>query len=264
MVTLITSRDPKGLHLTGLFEAVVNKAELDDESAQRIIERGGEFQEGIGTLLEKLSRFITSEDRAIAILGKTKVVTASKVAGYWGEHEPQQVLLPPEDVLTQCARENEAGIADWRLVYVLGLSLRVQREIRGVDRKRQPCFYNNIWWLESSEDSWAANFAEPGYRLLNFKIQFTRKNWQEQEEGIGNLGEDYERAHETAVAEAIQSVYMSCGECFLESAYRRGHSLDSGRNRVRVAGFDAVGLSVSYYGDGNRSDFLGVVLARKF
>src|SRR5262245_20790303 len=54
--TLITSRDPKGLHATGLFEAVYNKSKLDDTRAQRLNERGGELQDGIAKLIAELSQ----------------------------------------------------------------------------------------------------------------------------------------------------------------------------------------------------------------
>src|SRR3989344_3466184 len=53
--TLITSRDPKGLHAVGLFEAVYNKSKLDEARAQRLNERGGELQDGIAKLIAKLS-----------------------------------------------------------------------------------------------------------------------------------------------------------------------------------------------------------------
>ncbi len=53
--TLITSRDPKGLHAVSLFEAVYNKSKLDDTRAQRLNERGGELQEGIAKLIAELS-----------------------------------------------------------------------------------------------------------------------------------------------------------------------------------------------------------------
>ncbi|MBI4136125.1 MAG: hypothetical protein HY481_01030 [Candidatus Vogelbacteria bacterium] len=53
--TLITSRDPKGLHATGLFEAVYNKSKLDDARAQRLNEHGGELQDGIAKLIAELS-----------------------------------------------------------------------------------------------------------------------------------------------------------------------------------------------------------------
>lgn len=53
--TLITSKDPKGLQAMRLFEDAYNKAELDTESAQRINECGGEFQNGITKLIVELS-----------------------------------------------------------------------------------------------------------------------------------------------------------------------------------------------------------------
>ena len=53
--TLITSRDPRGLHAIGLFEAVYNKSKLDDARAQRLNERGGELQDGIAKLIAELS-----------------------------------------------------------------------------------------------------------------------------------------------------------------------------------------------------------------
>jgi hypothetical protein len=52
---LITSRDPKGLHAVGLFEAAFNKAKLDEYRAQRLNENGGEFQMGLQELIAKFS-----------------------------------------------------------------------------------------------------------------------------------------------------------------------------------------------------------------
>jgi hypothetical protein len=52
---LITSRDPKGLHAVSLFEAIYNKAQLDDARAQRLNERGGELQDGIAKLIKELT-----------------------------------------------------------------------------------------------------------------------------------------------------------------------------------------------------------------
>jgi len=54
--TLITSRDPKGLHAVGLFEAAYNKSKLDETRAQRLNERGGELQDGIAKLIAELSQ----------------------------------------------------------------------------------------------------------------------------------------------------------------------------------------------------------------
>jgi len=51
--TLITSRDPKGIAITGLFEAALNKAKLDEDQGQRVFEHGGELQEDILAILAK-------------------------------------------------------------------------------------------------------------------------------------------------------------------------------------------------------------------
>ena len=64
--TLITSRDPKGLHIVGLFEAVLNKAGLDDERAQRLIENGGDFQESLREALENHSATNQFADEEVA------------------------------------------------------------------------------------------------------------------------------------------------------------------------------------------------------
>ncbi len=53
--TLITSRDPKGLHAVGLFESTYNKAGLDESKAQRLNENGGEFQTELKKLIERFS-----------------------------------------------------------------------------------------------------------------------------------------------------------------------------------------------------------------
>ena len=53
--TLITSRDPKGLQATSIFEAAYNQANLDDPRAQRLNENGGELKAGILKLIADLS-----------------------------------------------------------------------------------------------------------------------------------------------------------------------------------------------------------------
>ena len=52
---LITSRDDKGVHAVRLFEAVYNKAKLDEDRAQRLNERGGELQARIREAIEEFS-----------------------------------------------------------------------------------------------------------------------------------------------------------------------------------------------------------------
>lgn len=64
---LITSRDPKGQRLLDLVAAALNKAGLDDDGAQRVIENGGDFQVGVRKLLGQLSvsdRYANEEVRS--------------------------------------------------------------------------------------------------------------------------------------------------------------------------------------------------------
>lgn len=231
----------------------------ENELAGKVVDfiRGG----GINTPVNE------DEKQAIAILGRDKVITVGDVAQKWGmEPSEAPTIACPEEVLRQCARDNKAGKADWRLVYVLGSSLRKQREIQGTDRNKQPCFYNNDWWLNEKEDVWATQEVPSGYRLLNLKLQFLNKNWQEQENdiAIAKLGKEYERAEEQAVAEAFLSIFMVKGERLMQSTYHWGRALVSGGSRVLVGRFGGDGLDVDGHWPGGRSSDVGVVVARKF
>ncbi|MCH8244457.1 hypothetical protein IIB97_01055 [Patescibacteria group bacterium] len=205
------------------------------------------------------------EQQAIDILGKNKVIFVSEVAVKWGIKVPEDLFIPfPEKVLLRCAEENKAGKADWRLVYVSGLSLREQRELRGTDGGRQPFFFSNTWWLSESEDSWATKQEEAGYRLLNFQLQFTNRKWEEQTGDLAELGAEYERAIERDVAEVVLSVFMTTGERLLECAYHWGHGLDSGGFHFIVGSFGSSGLHVSDSWPVYQFSSIGVVVARKF
>lgn len=248
--------------------AALKRAGLNEDDAQAVI-----LSPGNG-LAQKVLAFIRGggletgvtedERRAIAILGKDKVVTRGEVAQGWGV-EPPEAPCPPfsDDDLRQCAQENKAGTADWRLVFILGLSLREQRELRGTDQDRQPCFDSNKWWLNESEDSWAAKRVKAGHHLLNLQLRFTDRNWQEQEEDIARLGEDCERAQETAVAEAVLSIFMTSRERLFDTTYHWGNGIDSSGARVLVGRFNSDGFFVGYDRLGDSSSAIGVVVARK-
>jgi len=204
------------------------------------------------------------EQRAIDILGINKVTLAAEVAVDWNIGLPEAPSVRfSEETLHQHAQQNEAGTADWQLIYNIGFSLREQRERRGTDRNRQPCFFDNQWWLNESEYSWATQHKETGYRLLNFKLQFTNMNWLEQTDTVAELGNEYERASERDVSEAIFSISMAAGERFLEHSYHWGYSLSSGGGRVLVGGLDSSGLLVSYDLDSSPHPRRGVIVACK-
>jgi len=207
----------------------------------------------------------SSEDLLVKLSGEIKVVNADQTAQAWQVPVPENVRLRySEATIRECIEANRQG-EDWRLVYILGLSLREQRDKQGVDQNSQPCFYNNDWWLESKEDSWAKHKPEPGYYLVNFNGKHANKNWQDQENGITALGERFERCHETVFGEAIVSVYLTGGgERIAENWYHWGLSLGSDRNRVFVGVFDSVGFHVGLASPDYSHSILRVCVARKF
>lgn len=99
--TLITSRDPKGLHFIGLCEATYNKARLDERRAQRLNENGGEFQVGLKELIKRLSatsQFADEEEKSNYgyLSGYRKPVEISDqidiLRSHWPELDPDLAL----------------------------------------------------------------------------------------------------------------------------------------------------------------------------
>jgi len=143
--------------------------------------------------------------------------------------------------------------------------MREQREKRGTDKTKQPCFYNNDWWLKESEDSWAKAKPQAGYYLVNFNGKYANLNWNAQNAEITKLGPGYERCHEAVFSEAILTIYVvNNGERIAENWYHWSNSATSSGSRVIVGNFDSDGLVVNGYWDGRSWDCLRVALVRKF
>lgn len=158
--------------------------------------------------VEYRTRLTTTELKAATILGRDRVLGYIDVCRIWHVDPPRAPDLPfSDDILRECAVENARGIADWRLAYVTGLSLREQHKIRGVNSKRLPCF-KPVSWGEETELGWDNLKAEPGYRLYNFAMQYPSMSWQDQAEKISELGKFYERAEGQTVAEICFSSYI--------------------------------------------------------
>ena len=207
------------------------------------------------------------EAKAVSVLGKGKIITLAQATAAWpGVEVPVTVPIRySAETLQECACENRENGTDWRLVYVHGLSLREQRDQIGTNRNHQPCFYNNDWWLQEKEGEWANFKPESGYFLIDFNGRFGSTAWKKQEKKIAELGHQFERAHETVVAEAILSVFKTTRERLLESWYHWGKSLASVGRRVVVGCFDRDGLSVySCHPDWDGRGYLRVCLLRKF
>ncbi len=206
---------------------------------------------------------------ALKIMGNRKVLTADQAAKAWNQPVPQNVPIRySEATLRECAEQNRSAGTDWRLVYVFGLSFREQRQMKGIDIKRQPCFYGldwNDWWLKKEEDEWATPKPEPGYYLIDFNGRWGETSWNDQETEIRKLGSDYERTHEAVVSESILSIYQTTQERLLENWYHWGRNLDSCGLRVSVGGFVHVGLSVRGFRPGwAGGGWLRVCVSRKF
>lgn len=213
-----------------------------------------------------ISDVLTDAERmALGILGTGKVLGFRNVICAWNAELPETepAMLFPEDVLRECAEANAQG-ADWRLAYIQGLSLRQQQEIRGWNRKKQPCFDPDVkWWLESQQDSWATRMVESGYRLYDFAKTFPGLHWQTQSEEIAKLV-NMERAEEQAVAEICFSNFLlNNGDRLLSGWYHWGHLQTSGGSLVYAGLFDRRGFVVyDRWGDFPLG-LLAVVLSRK-
>jgi len=247
-----------------ISQSTVSAGQLEDFF--RMIKDGTFGGEELAAFLEnpkKFSKGLTIV-RAISILGASKVITAEQASKAWEMEAPKSATIRySEKVLRICAQENQDG-EDWRLIYINGLSLREQIEKRGTDETKQPCFNNENWWLEKSEESWAKAKPQAGYYLINFKGKYAILNWNKQNAEIAKLGPDVERCHEAVFAEAILTICLVNGECIAESWYHWSNSASSDGDRVSVGHFDSDGLGVHSVWDGRSWDCLRVALVRKF
>lgn len=209
-----------------------------------------------------------AERLASEILGTGKVLGHRDVCRVWKRDLPEvePVILFSEDILREFAKENAKGVADWRLIYVNGLSLREQREIVGFNRKKQPCFDPDYtWWLDKEQDFWATQQVESGYRLFDLSARFSDMKWQAQEEEITKLDDSYERAEEPAVTEICFSNFSLSPnkERLLSNWYHWGKFQTADGSHVYVGYFDQGGFLVNDHWDACPDVGLGVVLARK-
>jgi len=146
--TLITSRDPQGLHITGLFEAAFNKAKLKADSAQRIIEHGGEFQKFLEMALKQFAIYDWSSS------GKAKL-SYDYASGYYKPYsiaEQQYALLQffpnigyaNERIASQPLPENAEGwfvIPKWeKIAKTYGEAL--EKVLALIKQTRNGKFYN--------------------------------------------------------------------------------------------------------------------------
>jgi len=217
-----------------------------------------------------------AERRAVEILGPGKVLGYRDVCRVQKAELPKTEPTIPfsEAVLLDCAKANIEG-ADWRLVYVVGHSLRQESMVVGWDLKKQPCFDPDFrWWLVKAEDPWANQAIEPGYRLFDFTKRFSDLPWQDQTDQIIKLGPNFERAEEQAVTEICFSNFLLSNnqERLLAHWCHWGRLQSSNGRHIIIGDFEQFGFYVYDIPTGivsgsfavtDRGGYLGVVLARK-
>lgn len=208
----------------------------------------------------------TGEQLAATILGEGKVLSCQMVCQAWKEELPRRgtLILPSEKILRQCANEN-LDVADWRLAYVIGHSLREQYKNIGDEVIKQPCFSPaEKLWLQAEHDCWANKTIVSGYRLLNFKLLFRNQYWHDQESNITKLGPDVKRAEGQAVSEVIISNFLVNDERLMPGNYHWSDLQAFGSEyHVYIGSFPRMGLIVRSNYDYHKYCGLGVVIDRR-
>lgn len=151
-----------------------------------------------------------------------------------------------EDVLTACKDTHV-------LVAVFPISIV---DIRGIVKKLpdQTLFYNQDWY---DDEAFANDKGETGWQLVRKTpiANSTSKTWSEQQ---ALLSQDEETPKAQVMVYTIIGVFLATGERLFEKVYVRCVDLDSGDRRVDVGLFDAHGLLVGYWLDGDRDGSVGV------
>lgn len=208
-----------------------------------------------------------SFDNIRQILGNCKVITHNQTAKAWDIEIPIKAPIRySEATLQECAEQNRNNEADWRLIYVMGSSLREQLEKRGTNAKNQPCFDKNLeWWFKPDKHLWVNKKPKAGcYYLINLWPNFGNMSWNDQEQAIFDLGNNYERCDLSIFTEAIQTILIVCdGERIAGSWYHWGFTPDAD-NFHACAGLNDKGIKVSGHACGNIRPNLCVSTVRKF
>ena len=233
----------------------IKAGRLTTEDVQCVIERRNPFGDAL-----------TIQD-CISVLGKDKVVTAGQAGEFWKRDAPTGLpIFLTESELATMAEQNKAGAADWRVVFVLGMSLREQYTLRGDDPAAKPCFYKDWdWWRKPEQDGWATRRpGGAGYAVLDVKKRLHSMAIVTQDAELAKLGPDFFRADECDVTEAAFSVFGVHGELLLPGWYHWGRPVTTYRRRVYVGHHGDSGWSVNGAHPGVVDDSIGVVVARKF
>lgn len=203
---------------------------------------------------------------ALALLGQTSLVTHEQNSTTFGQPSPkgQIVACPNMAQIQECAAQNKAGTHKWVLAYGSTQSFRSQHSTLGTDKTHKPNYYPGVdWFLKPNYKEVGDSKPEAGYYLLDMTPRWNLTNWQQQEENIAALGEDYERADERIFSQVVLAHQEATGQRLFNDKWHWGRILVSDGCRVCVR-LSSDGLDVNdgppSYGGG---DDLCVCVARK-
>ncbi len=257
---LITSDHPKGRQTTDLFRVAYNTAALDEERAQMLNERGGEFQAYIVAGIRRFTAKAPDYELARTLLGRDFIspedITVARGLTYTDEQLAAfGKTLPSQEALEWCKANG--------MMLVAGPPKEMS--LLDIRTLKADHFYSKEggWYAEKAQkfakndkakSTWIALRKEPVAGSLG-------KNWSEQEALVTTptvVPNAAEAVWALTTYKAVRDIYL------LPSLYVRTSSVDSGGDHVYVGGFGAKGLDVSYYWGNDRRGNLGVASARKF
>lgn len=174
----------------------------------------------------------------LTLLGQGNVVTHTDNCVTFNQplSKGQTVACPRMEQIQGCAKQNKAGGHKWMLSYASALSFQDQHMFLGSDKKYQPNYHKDASWcfLKPEEQEWIGSRPQPGYYLLDMMPHWNSLDWQEQEDNIALLGDDYERADERIFAQTVLTFQKITGRRLFNNAWHWGHTLDSVGRRVCV------------------------------
>lgn len=225
-----------------------------------------EYQQFVHRLALRLMTPAFDLAGALKLLGQTRLVTHEQNSTTFGQPSPkgQTVACPNMAQIQECVDQNKAGTHKWILAYGSTQSFRNQHSTLGTDTNHKPNYYPGVdWFLKPNYKEVGDSKPEAGYYLLDMTPRWNLTNWQQQEDNIAALGEDYERADERVFAQAVLAHQKATGQRLFNDKWHWGRILDSYGYRVCVGllsdGLYVYGVLPSY----GVIDCLYVCVARK-
>lgn len=246
--------------LNGSGRTALTTVNPDKDGLQRLFARGDEWRDYLVTGIQRFTAKMPDYDLAKSILS-SDFISPEEIATARGVTYTDEQLAKFGDTLP--AKEMLEWCRDNGMMLVAGPPKAMSLlDIRAI---KTDYFYSKEggWYTENkqklaqgdkAESIWIALRKEPVADSLG-------KNWSQQSELIA-LPKTVPNAAETVwgltTYKAVRGIYLLPNLCV------RTSSLGSDGRRVDVGSFDAGGLGIRSYWDGDRYDSLGLASARKF